>query len=288
MDWLPPGGLERVFADYDRIVSHHGAPEAPSPVSPESGPTNSQETPKPDPPPWQPIETPEAPPPEAPPTEAPAKTQPPEEWYGPRPLTTKKERDAQRMKDTGGYDLGDRLALGEQRLKEHIDNPSGATFKQDEAGLDQAYLDKTSKGVYYDPASRTEYVKGTVMTSAKDWYDDFTKIPFWGDTRNADRYQQAEAAYNDLQAHGKPVDRIVGHSLGGSVALQLQQDKGIPTSRTFGAPVMDLNPMHRIYGKTERYRHPIDPVSMLDSGANNGKFKLYPHSYTDFEDYDVK
>ena len=110
------------------------------------------------------------------------------------------------------------------------------------------------------------------------------KKPMWGNTRDAERYQQADAAYEDLQASGKPVDRIVGHSLGGSVALQLQQDKGIPKSRTFGAPVVDLKPFGRFYGDAERYRHVFDPVSILDRGAKWGKVKLYPHSYTGYDE----
>ena len=100
-----------------------------------------------------------------------------------------------------------------------------------------------------------------------------------GETQDAERHQQADAAYKNLQASGKPVDRIVGHSLGGSVALQMQQDHQIPKSRTFGAPVVDLNP----FGKAERYRHVMDPVSVLDRGATWGKVKLYSHSYTGYE-----
>jgi hypothetical protein len=234
MDWLPPGGLERVFAQYDRIVAHHHTdppPHVAEPSATESKPASGDE------PPWQ---------------------------SPPNDLFDRMEAGEQRLfgKQSAPAEDGlfDRMDAGEQRLKEHIDHPSGATFKQDEEGLDNAYMDKTSAGVYYDPTSRTEYVKGT--KTAHDWYDDFTKIPFWGDTRKSERYQQADAAYEDLQAHGKPVDRVVGHSLGGSVALQLQR------------------------GKSERYRHPIDPVSVLDRGATWGKFKVYPHTYTDFEDRD--
>ena len=257
---------------------------------------------KSDDPPWYTPETA----PVAPPTTT------AEEWYGPRPLTTKVERDAQRLKDTGGYDLGEHMVASEQRLraKEHqqqedlkqleqkqrdgfdpwdrqdkanealqhsIENPTGASFQEDEAGLVNAYKDATSTGVYYDPATKTEYVKGSV--TGRDFYDDFTKIPMWGNTRDSERYQQADAAYEDLQASGKPVDRIVGHSLGGSVALQMQKDQQIPKSRTFGAPVVDLNP----FGSAERYRHPLDLVSILDRGATWGKPKLYSHSYTGFE-----
>ena len=100
--------------------------------------------------------------------------------------------------------------------------------------------------------------------------------------KKSERYEQADAAYKDLQASGKPVDRIVGHSLGGSVALQMQQDHQIPKSRTFGAPVFDL--VGTSYGEVERYRHPMDPVSVLDRSATWGKVKIYPHTYTGFED----
>ena len=264
MDWLPPGGLERVFAQYDRIVAHHHTdppphvaeppPTAP-PVATEAKPVSRDE------PPWQ---------------------SPPNDLFDRMEAGEQRLFGKQKQSAPAADGLFDRMDAGEQRLKEHIDHPSGATFKQDEEGLDNAYLDKTSAGVYYDPSTRTEYVKGT--KTAHDWYDDFTKIPFWGDTRNSERYQQADAAYEDLQAHGQPVDRVVGHSLGGSVALQLQRDKGIPASRTFGAPVLDLK--RSDYGKSERYRHPIDPVSVLDRGATWGKFKVYPHTYTDFEDRD--
>jgi hypothetical protein len=153
---------------------------------------------------------------------------------------------------------------------------NGASFKQDEAGLEQAYNDATSPGVFYDPDTRTEYIKGS--STARDWYDDFTKIPFWGDTTKSERYEQASTAYKNLQNAGHPVDRVVGHSLGGSVALEMQNQYGIPRSRTFGAPVLDLNPK----GRVEWYRHPLDPVSILDRKATWGSLKAYPHTYTSF------
>ena len=176
-----------------------------------------------------------------------------------------------------------RQEAAERRMNEHLKNPNGATFKQDEEGLNKAYANETATGVYYDPDTRTEYVKGSV--TGRDFYDDVTKIPVWGDVHKAERYQQADKAYKDLITHGKPVDRIVGHSLGGSVALQMQRDKFIPKSRTFGAPVLDLMPFHRYYNDAERYRHPLDPVSILDRGAKWGGFKPYSHSYTGFQTY---
>ena len=97
-------------------------------------------------------------------------------------------------------------------------------------------------------------------------------------------------AYNDLTSQGNPVERISGHSLGGSVALELQKNLAKQghnvDSRTFGAPVMDIKPFDRYYTNAERYRHPTDPVSMLDRGAKWGKYKPYSHSYAGFQDLD--
>ena len=188
------------------------------------------------------------------------------------------EQKHKEQKQRDGFDPWNRQDNAEEKLQHRIANPNGASFQEDEQGLVNAYNDMTSTGVYYDPNTRTEYVKGSV--TKRDWLDDFTKVPFWGDTRDSERYQQAESAYNDLQASGHPVDRVVGHSLGGSVALQLQKDKHIPKSRTFGAPVVDLA------GSGERYRHPLDPVSVLDRGATWGRASLYPHTYTGYERFD--
>jgi hypothetical protein len=151
------------------------------------------------------------------------------------------------------------------------------SFKGDVAGLEAAY--KNPLGTAYDPATQTEYVKGS--STARDWFDDVSLIPF-GNTASAQRYKQAEKAYNDLQASGQPVKRIVGHSLGGSVALEMQKTHHIPSSRTFGAPAFDLNSRQN----PERYRHPLDIFSVMDRGATWGKPKLNPHSYSGYEAFD--
>ena len=74
----------------------------------------------------------------------------------------------------------------------------------------------------------------------------------------------------------------MGHSLGGSVALQLAKDKGIEYTRTFGAPVLELGNSHR--GLVERYRHFFDPVSVGDRGASWGSMMANPHSYGGFKE----
>ena len=112
--------------------------------------------------------------------------------------------------------------------------------------------------------------------TARDWWDDVTKIPAYGNLQNSERYQEVRDAYQKLQDAGNPVDRVVGHSLGGSVAVQMQKDLGIPRSRTFGAPVFDLGGSANV---VNRFRHPFDPVSMFDFGAKEGNLQLYPHTY---------
>ena len=279
MDWVP-GGIDRIFATYERIVSHqhtdHQVYQAGEETQP---PINAPTEPvKPDAPPWQAPET------------APQPVVPMNDMFtrmeaGDQRLRAKEQQqeDVKQLeqKQRDGFDPWNRQDKADEALQHHIENPNGASFQEDEAGLVNAYKDGTSTGVYYDPATKTEYVKGSV--TKQDWIDDATKVPFWGNTRDSERYQEAEAAYQKLQASGKPVDRIVGHSLGGSVALQMQQDHQIPKSRTFGAPVVDLKPFDRYYGKAERYRHPSDIVSILDRGATWGKPKLYSHSYTGYE-----
>ena len=60
---------------------------------------------------------------------------------------------------------------------------------------------------------------------------------------------------------------MVGHSLGGSVSLELQKnypDRKLK-SRTYGAPVMDL--LGSESENVDRYRNGFDPVSVFDRGA---------------------
>ena len=265
MDYVgPPGGFEKLFAQYDNIVAHH---------------THMQDE-QHSPAPVHPVEQPSIPAHDAPPWASPV-----EVGNIPSPGFSPAERSEQALKKNLGYDpskswtdiTADRMEAADQRLNDRYKNPQGASFQQDEEGLVKAYNDETAPGVFYDPSTKTEYIKGSV--TARDWWDDASKITFWGDTRNAERYQQADKAYEDLLSSGKSVDRVVGHSLGGSVALQMQKDRFIPKSRTFGAPVVDLNP----FGTSERYRHPLDPVSIFDRGATWGKFKPYSHSYTGFD-----
>jgi hypothetical protein len=98
----------------------------------------------------------------------------------------------------------------------------------DAEGLRRAY----ESGDAYTHGS-TLYVAGS--HTARDWWDDVTKIPFWGDSHKIYRMQMAQKAL----AANPQTTRVVGHSLGGAVALQLQKDDPKLASRTYGAPVWD-------------------------------------------------
>ena len=129
-------------------------------------------------------------------------------------------------------------------------------IKTDAEGMDRAY----AQGDVYGEGNK-EYVAGS--HTARDWFDDFTKIPQWqyvppglfdsvdlmnsapgrlifgtGDLRQSERYKRAR---DYLVAHPE-VTFLDGHSLGGAVVLQLQKDYPERNLKTFtqGAPVLDL------------------------------------------------
>jgi hypothetical protein len=172
--------------------------------------------------------------------------------------------------------------LGRRRMFKDLSYASGSrsNFAKDERGLDKAYANMKGTGTFYDDSNKSLYIRGS--KTKRDWEDDFTRIPDWGNSRDIEMYQNATQAYDKLISEGKPVDRVVGHSLG--VALQLAKDKDIPLSRTFGAPVLDMDPgiSHKILA--ERYRHGADPVSILDRQVTWGPWRAYPHTYTGYKE----
>ena len=90
------------------------------------------------------------------------------------------------------------------------DKPEPLKPISDAEGLSKAYAQGDTY-VY----GKTSYVAGS--HTARDWYDDL-KIPI-RQTSKAYRYQKADEA---LKAHPE-VTRVVGHSLGGAVSLELQK-----------------------------------------------------------------
>ena len=128
----------------------------------------------------------------------------------------------------------------------------------DKTGLENAY----AQGDTYAHGD-TLYIAGT--HNLQDVFDDVSKVPFWGDVRQSARYQAAEKA---LEANPN-IKRVVGHSLGGSVALELQKNHTGLDSRTYSAPAWDPMSQDQLRGKVERYRNLTDPVSFFDGSANN-------------------
>ena len=126
----------------------------------------------------------------------------------------------------------------------------------DAEGLSKAY----KHGDYY-VHGKTMFIAGSHTT--RDWFDDITKIPVWGDVRESDRYQKVLSEFKNQDE----IDTVVGHSLGGSVSLELQKNypDRIKKIRTYGAPVMDL--LGSEAASNDRYRNWLDPVSVFDRGA---------------------
>ena len=76
------------------------------------------------------------------------------------------------------------------------------------------------------------------------------------------------------------ITNLVGHSFGGSAALQFQKDDKKYNTRTYGAPVFDVLPRNTFY-KPQRYCNRLDPVCAADLGAEKQDYltSLNTHSY---------
>jgi hypothetical protein len=142
----------------------------------------------------------------------------------------------------------------------------------DKDGLDKAYSKESKLYTHGD----TLYIAGT--SSLQDVWDDL-KIPF-RQTDKSMRYKNASA----LLKVNRDITNVVGHSLGGSVALELQQnfpERNFKTN-TYGAPVFSATPAGTATGN--RYRNYFDPISFLDRGANSSiNIGLNPHTFGNFD-----
>jgi pimeloyl-ACP methyl ester carboxylesterase len=106
------------------------------------------------------------------------------------------------------------------------------------------------------------YVAGT--RTLRDWAFNVA-IPF-GMTRNLDRYA---SVMNHIEANN--ISRIVGHSMGGSVALEAGRSLPGVDVTTYGAPVISSTP-------GDRHRDTLDPFSAFDLGATTHGLML-PHTF---------
>ena len=111
------------------------------------------------------------------------------------------------------------------------------------------------------------FVAGT-KDSPQDRWDDVSKTPFQA-TNNSFRYISANTALkqNDALDPDHQITSLVGHSLAGSVVLEMQKqypDINFKTT-TYGAPVASITAPDGINHKC--YRNYDDPISMLDRGS---------------------
>lgn len=120
--------------------------------------------------------------------------------------------------------------------------------------------------MYYDAAGNTLFIAGT--KGRKDVADD-ALIPL-GLTRLTERYAEAKHAANEHHP-----TKLVGHSLGGAVALELGPLIHAKTV-TYGAPVFSKS-------GGRRYAHFGDPVAAMDLGAQRNWYSGDPHSYRGFD-----
>jgi hypothetical protein len=176
--------------------------------------------------------------------------------------------------------------LGDSGLRQ-IPQPKQSTLLQraqgdgkpvkDKEGLDEAYLqgDTAVRG-------NAMYIAGSHY--AIDWLDDLTRVPFWGDVRKSYRYKQADRVLHE----NSQIDTLIGHSLGGSVAHELQRNHPGLRTVTYGSPAVSWDK------GGERYRNAYDPVSVFDRGAvqlnhpNPTSFKAFTHDYHNNENVSAK
>ena len=147
----------------------------------------------------------------------------------------------------------------EQQLNKMLDDNNKISNSQ---GIKMAY-DKDNK-IYVK--GNKMYIGGTV--SANDWKQNFTMLKT-GQIRNMDRYREAKRVLEE----NPQVNKLYGHSMGGSVVLELNKefpDRNLWT-RTYDAPVVSLiSPVFGFDRPTEqhkRFRKAGDLVSSLDSAA---------------------
>jgi hypothetical protein len=161
--------------------------------------------------------------------------------------------------------------------------PTNVSLARDSKGANAVY--GSGKTVAYDAETCTEYIRGTYsLSDLADNVDVFQDVFGFepGEIRATTRYAEARELYEQLTRGGCPVRRLVGHSLGGSVALALAQsllqEGVIVETRTFAAPMIAFSSTGSD-AKHERYRHAFDVISILDGGARTVNFHWDPHPH---------
>ena len=177
--------------------------------------------------------------------------------------------------NTGNYRNESRVS--QRKTNAQVFLPTTVNAINDVEGLNKAY--SLPNRIYIDPYNKAMYIAGT--STATDVWDDL-KIP----NRNLNKSWRYEIADQLLQRDNE-IKEIVGHSLGGSVALELQQRHPERQLRTitYGAPVASSYNKDE-YKNSERYRNDYDPISILDRNAKSGPGTTSnPHTYSNFTDH---
>ena len=145
----------------------------------------------------------------------------------------------------------------------------------DTTGLERAYA--AGSKIYRN--RDTLYIAGTAsIGDVMQWPDiPLHRVPQTTRYRTANDYLSSEA--------GRGVKRLVGHSLGGSVSLEISKNYNIPAT-TFGAPVLDIIPRNPFH-KPDRLACRFDPVASLDFRAKKVECtdRLNPHSFAGHEKF---
>jgi hypothetical protein len=191
-------------------------------------------------------------------------------------------------------------AEGQRLARENVDEitEKDVITKLDEDGLRKAYV--AVDGTYYDSETQTLYSRGTYSKFTSGWSEGLKSADSWlqnvnlltNSTKAMDIYKNLAKAYEDLVKDNHPVCRLVGHSAGGSAALQLQKDLravGVEVDcTTFAAPeVASVSDQYGLNGHyPDRFSGLGDVVSGLDNVARRNKeFSLNPlkqHDYRGF------
>jgi len=140
----------------------------------------------------------------------------------------------------------------------------------DQEGLSRAY--NTVDGLFEDRETNTLFIAGTRnLNDVGEWW----KIPAFK-TKDSAIYGRAQKYLQERPY----ITNLVGHSYGGSAALQFQKDDKKYKTRTYGAPVFDPIPRNPFY-QPQRYCNRFDPVCAADMGAEKQQhlISLNTHSY---------
>ena len=125
----------------------------------------------------------------------------------------------------------------------------------DQEGLDKAYASPI--GLYSQGS--TLYNAGTASkTHVSEW---------WKIAANRVKETSIYGTVTQYLRRRRRINRLVGHSYGGSVALALERQNPKYKAVTYGAPVLDPIPRNPYY-QPERYCNVFDPVCAADFAAS--------------------